>query len=117
MILANLRFITLLHLFQAEKRLCGTVSADKNEILFQEFNVNYNEELEIFKRGTILLRKNLIENNTSKNVIVDVHDDMLKEKFWKEHSKILSVKPSKLNLEYTGKVTKIISEQLNCIKE
>lgn len=91
------------------------MSAEKNEILFQEFNINYNEELEIFKRGTILLRKNHIENNTGKSVIVDVHDDMLKEKFWKEHSKILSVKPSKLNLQYSDKVTEIISEQLNCL--
>lgn len=104
-------------MFQAEKRLCGTLSADKNEILFQEFNMNYNEELDIYKRGTILLRKNLTENNVSKSVIVDVHDDMLKEKFWKEHSKILTVKPSKLNLEHTGKLTKIISDQLNCLKE
>lgn len=103
-------------MFQAEKRLCGTLSADKNEILFQEFNINYNEELEIFKRGTILLRKNYIENNSSRSVIVDIHDDMLKEKFWKEHAKILTVKSSK-HIEYSGKVTDIIDEQINCLKE
>lgn len=77
--------------------------------------MNYNEELEIFKRGTILIRKNYIENNISKNVIVDVHDDLLKERFWKEHSKILSIKPSKLDLKYSGTVTDIIGEQINSL--
>lgn len=40
----------------AEQRLSGTVSADKNEILFQEFGINYNNEPECFKKGTILYR-------------------------------------------------------------
>lgn len=38
----------------AESKLCGTVSADKNEILFKEFGINYNNEPEIFKKGSIL---------------------------------------------------------------
>ncbi|KAL1644034.1 tRNA-His guanylyltransferase [Didymella pomorum] len=41
---------------EAEQRLSGTVSADKNEILFQEFGINYNNEPECFKKGTILYR-------------------------------------------------------------
>jgi tRNA(His) guanylyltransferase len=40
----------------AEQRLSGTVSADKNEILFKEFGVNYNNEPECFKKGTVLYR-------------------------------------------------------------
>ncbi|KAF9809508.1 hypothetical protein SFRURICE_020805 [Spodoptera frugiperda] len=77
---------------QAEKRLCGTVSADKNEILFQEFQINYNNEPEIFKRGTLLVRKTIPNNNLDKqnNVIVDTHDDMLKDRFWTEHKIILA---------------------------
>ena len=35
----------------------GTVSSDKNEILFKECGINYNNELEIFKKGTILVRE------------------------------------------------------------
>lgn len=100
-------------MFQAEKRLCGTVSADKNEILFQEFKINYNNELEIFKRGTILLRKNIEVNNATRSVIVDVHDDMLRKEFWKEHQNMLLVKLSKLNLVYEGPTTNIINEQIN----
>ncbi|KAI5960761.1 THG1 [Candida pseudojiufengensis] len=41
---------------EAEQRLMGTVSSDKNEILFKECNINYNNESEIFKKGTILVR-------------------------------------------------------------
>lgn len=41
---------------EAEQRLSGTVSADKNEILFTEFGINYNNEPECFKKGTILYR-------------------------------------------------------------
>lgn len=35
----------------------GTVSADKNEILFKRFGINYNNELEIYKKGTVLYRQ------------------------------------------------------------
>lgn len=40
----------------AEQRLSGTVSSDKNEILFKDFGLNYNNEPEIFKKGTLLYR-------------------------------------------------------------
>ena len=40
----------------AEQRLSGTVSSDKNELLFKEFGVNYNKEPECFKKGTVLYR-------------------------------------------------------------
>jgi tRNA(His) 5'-end guanylyltransferase len=40
----------------AEQRLSGTYSADKNEILFKEFGINYNNEPECFKKGTVLYR-------------------------------------------------------------
>lgn len=33
----------------------GTLAADKNEILFSEFNINYNNESAIHRKGTILI--------------------------------------------------------------
>lgn len=96
---------------QAEKRLCGTVSADKNEILFNEFGINYNNEPEIFKRGTLLLWKTVCYKDISKTVIVDVHNDMLKEAFWKQHSCLLLTK-SKDVLFYDGPTTDLIIEQM-----
>jgi hypothetical protein len=41
---------------EAEQKLKGTVSSDKNEILFKDFGINYNKEPECFKKGTILYR-------------------------------------------------------------
>ncbi|KAK9470634.1 tRNAHis guanylyltransferase [Dipodascopsis tothii] len=40
----------------AEQRLMGTVSADKNEILFSQFGINYNRLDEIYRKGTVIVR-------------------------------------------------------------
>ena len=42
---------------EAHKRLKGTFSKDKHNILFDEFKMNYNEEPDVFKRGSILLHE------------------------------------------------------------
>lgn len=39
---------------EAETKLQRSLSADKNEILFSEFGINYNNEPEIYKKGSIL---------------------------------------------------------------
>jgi tRNA(His) 5'-end guanylyltransferase len=41
---------------EAEQKLSGTVSSDKNEILFRDYGINYNNEPDCFKKGTILYR-------------------------------------------------------------
>ncbi|KAK6460967.1 Thg1 C terminal domain-containing protein [Scheffersomyces coipomensis] len=41
----------------AETYLNGTFSKDKNEILFSKFGINYNNEPEIYKKGTIIIRE------------------------------------------------------------
>ncbi|KAF3925236.1 hypothetical protein ABW20_dc0104882 [Dactylellina cionopaga] len=41
---------------EAEKELAGTVSKDKHEILFSRFGINYNNEEEMFKKGSIVYR-------------------------------------------------------------
>jgi tRNA(His) guanylyltransferase len=40
----------------------GTVSSDKNEILFKRFGINYNNEPEIFKKGSVVYRKYQLED-------------------------------------------------------
>lgn len=42
---------------EAENRLIGTVSSDKNEILFLDFGINYNNEPAVFRKGTVLVRE------------------------------------------------------------
>lgn len=90
------------------------MSADKNEILYKEFNINYNNEPNIFKRGTLLLRKTLLNESRMKplSVIVDVHDDMLKDSFWRDNSILLTNKSKNSNNNYEGPKTDIIIEQI-----
>lgn len=48
---------------ESQERLKGTMSSDKNELLFKEFEINYNNLPALHRKGTILLRtKKDIEN-------------------------------------------------------
>nr|POE62260.1 trna(his) guanylyltransferase [Quercus suber] len=40
----------------AERELKGSLSKDKNEILFSRFQINYNAEPEIYRKGTVVYR-------------------------------------------------------------
>ncbi len=42
---------------QSDGRLKGTVSSQKNEILFSEFGVNYNNEPQQFRKGSVIYKK------------------------------------------------------------
>jgi len=35
----------------------GTVSSQKNEILFSQFNINYNKLPEMFRKGSVLFKE------------------------------------------------------------
>ncbi|XP_073828472.1 probable tRNA(His) guanylyltransferase [Musca autumnalis] len=76
---------------QAEAELRGTFSADKNELLFSRFGINYNNLPAMFRKGTILLRKKVPvnEDKLKRQLIVPIHDDLIREKFWKTHSELL----------------------------
>lgn len=41
----------------AEEELKGTVAADKNEILFSRFGINYNNEPDMFRKGSVVFRE------------------------------------------------------------
>lgn len=46
----------------AEAELQGTLSSDKNEILFSRYGINYNNEPELFKKGSVVFREYELEN-------------------------------------------------------
>uniref|UniRef100_A0A8C5MRQ9 tRNA(His) guanylyltransferase n=1 Tax=Leptobrachium leishanense TaxID=445787 RepID=A0A8C5MRQ9_9ANUR len=50
---------------KAEERLRGTVSAEKNEILFSEFSINYNNEPELYRKGSVLIWVKVIRPHRS----------------------------------------------------
>ncbi|KDN63785.1 putative tRNAHis guanylyltransferase [Colletotrichum sublineola] len=109
---------------EAEKLLAGTVSGDKNEILFSKFKINYNNEPEIYKKGSVVFRDyELVEPGThnaaeaadalaepeqqsktqaekdkkkvSKARVVIEHLDIIKDDFWDRRPWLLSNKPGK----------------------
>ena len=57
--------------------LKDTVTKDKNEILFKEFGINYNNLPEIHKKGSFIYRKRKKSNETS-----TVHVDVIRDDFW-----------------------------------
>lgn len=94
----------------ATDKLSGTVSSDKQEILFQNFGINYNNELEQFKKGTLLIldpqsterfQKILKDKKSARNIKANSNEnfsnDILclnidivgnNDKFWKENNYI-----------------------------
>lgn len=68
----------------------------------------------MFKRGTILLRRMVDDKPKARTVIVDVHEDMLKEKFWSNNSCLLNPK-SPQPIVTAGDISDIVKEQLEDI--
>jgi tRNA(His) guanylyltransferase len=68
----------------AEKELAGTLARDKNEILFSKFGMNYNNEEEMYKKGTVLFR-----GQNTKRLVEANHVDIIKDDFWEKRPWIL----------------------------
>ena len=75
----------------AEKRLKDTLSGEKNEILFSEFNINYNNEPEIFRKGTVLFWdfEDTKNDKRPKKEIKKQHCDVIGDGFWTQHPGLL----------------------------
>ncbi|RHZ45613.1 hypothetical protein Glove_668g6 [Diversispora epigaea] len=79
---------------EAENALRGTISSEKNELLFSQFKINYNNLPEMFRKGSVIIRKevdvkttceNGMEVTRKKKVALILHDDIIGDKFWKEN--------------------------------
>ncbi|KAF7560898.1 hypothetical protein G7046_g3238 [Stylonectria norvegica] len=106
----------------------GTLAADKNEILFSRFAINYNNEPEINKKGSVVFRdyelvdpashqvtqtidaqaepvtqsKTQKENDRKRRAkarILVEHLDIIKDDFWDRRPWLLSGKPGKVPKE------------------
>jgi len=94
---------------QANERLKGTLSSDKNEILFSQFNTNYNNLPEIYRKGTVLIRDHDLKEKLSDSKEarssaqkkyehvppVTLHCDIIGKQFWEAHPEILNPKLNK----------------------
>ncbi|KAI5785939.1 Thg1 C terminal domain-containing protein [Geopyxis carbonaria] len=96
---------------QAEEALQRTVAADKNEILFKRFGINYNDEPEMFRKGSVIYREyeeetiallgdeeeelsktrqKKIARQIRKADVVTRHVDVIKDAFWEERPWLLA---------------------------
>lgn len=101
---------------EAEESLKGTLSSDKNEILWSRFGVNYNNELEIFKKGSVVLRDYALvalpryeDDSRRESSVVDTEDEIRNEK---ELSKTQKEKMKKARQK-----AKVIVEHVDVIKD
>lgn len=62
-------------------------------MLFQEFGINYNNELPLFRKGTTLIRKLVpVGNGRLKPAVVPLVDDIIGDRFWKENPEVIGLK-------------------------
>jgi len=81
----------------AQERLKGTLSGDKNEILFSQFGINYNQEPAQFKKGTTIIKKKMEvpcgDNDAGakklRTRIVQLDCDIIGDEFWNENPHLL----------------------------
>ncbi|KAJ4764952.1 tRNAHis guanylyltransferase [Rhynchospora pubera] len=95
---------------EAQLRLKGTQTKEKNEILLQQFGINYDELPEMFKKGSCVFRnkvEEIVKRDESgnsvkrrKNIVTIDHVDIIGPKFWDEHPYILHEDRSMVNNNY-----------------
>ncbi|XP_065898910.1 probable tRNA(His) guanylyltransferase isoform X2 [Dysidea avara] len=81
----------------AEKQIKDTVSADKNELLFSKFGINYNNLPPLHRKVAATQpagdQASDIRPTAKKKVtreLATLHVDIIGEKFWKEHPHVLN---------------------------
>lgn len=90
----------------AENKLKGTLAKDKNEILFTQFNINYNNEPLIYRKGTILMQKTIKVEEKKQKFIVPIFEDLIGDDFWLRHPEILGKKTNSEDIYDLGENVK-----------
>ena len=86
---------------EAEQRLSGTLSKDKNELLFSEFGINYNEVSAMFRKGSTLLKMAVEEEHRrpdgstfvrKRRRVCTLYEDIIGDTFWEvDHPDVLHI--------------------------
>ena len=82
---------------EAQAVLKGTLTDFKNEMLFTQFGVNYNELPERFKKGSVIIRRmQLVCGSDSegtgkhRSAPAVLHVDIIKDEFWQQNPELLA---------------------------
>ncbi|CAM0880632.1 unnamed protein product [Alopecurus aequalis] len=100
---------------EAQQNLKGTFSKDKNELLLQQFQVNYNDEPAMFRKGSSVYRDKVetkVKTDDYGNPIIRTrlaitvsNFDIIGAEFWEKHQYIL--REEKYRYEYVKKFDNI----------
>ena len=63
----------------------STFAADKNEILFSRFNINYNNEPEIFKKGSVVYRDVSWPHHETRQLVANQGEVRARGAQWSRH--------------------------------
>ncbi|ORX61304.1 tRNAHis guanylyltransferase [Hesseltinella vesiculosa] len=84
---------------EAEKALCGSFSKDKHEILFSDFQINYNNVEAIYRKGSTVIRlpqevtyvsaKTKELGTRIKKIPTAVFEDIISPEFWDKYQLLL----------------------------
>lgn len=82
----------------AHEELRGTLSDYKNEMLFSQFGVNYSKLPERFRKGSVVIRQQvMVEKQAADGRIKTkermqptvLHCDIIRDEFWQKHPELL----------------------------
>ncbi|XP_020592041.1 tRNA(His) guanylyltransferase 1-like isoform X2 [Phalaenopsis equestris] len=84
---------------EAQERLKGTLAKDKNELLFQQFGINYDKLPDIFKKGSCVYKDTVEETlkpdnggnpvKRQRQRVTVGHFNIIDDRFWDEQPNIL----------------------------
>jgi tRNA(His) guanylyltransferase len=87
---------------EAQNILKGTQTQEKNELLFQQFGINYNTLPAVFRKGSCIFKEEVEEVvkcteagdpiKRRRRKIVVQHCDIIGKNLWDEHPYLLSDK-------------------------
>lgn len=93
---------------KATEILKGANEATLNELLFTRCNINYNKEENVFKKGSIALRKKVQKAVTTQNgsitqrtqsTVIVMHTDLTKDSFWSDI--FVLEQPTEINAKFS----------------
>lgn len=101
---------------EAEEFLKGTLSSDKNEILWSRFNLNYNNEPEIFRKGSVVFRAYELEKTTRAAQMAGTMPKTFDDD--NEHEQVEEIsKTQKEKMKKARQKAQIVVEHIDIIKE
>lgn len=93
---------------EVSEALKGANEAALNEILFSKCNINYNKQDNVFKKGSVAVRKKVQKAVTTPNgsisqrnqsTVIVMHTDLIKDSFWSEIFEL--EQPTKVSSKYS----------------